>query len=134
MKNLLCMRQWSRFWQLWRVPVSSYAIWYKTWTCYWKGVFAPMFSEWIFPFIIWLAEDTESLKNKFPIFNTFFLLLWLTNKSWKVHSWVWDNFRPLKNAEKWFNLMLQTLFWVIQICVLTFWFGYVENWLDKKTV
>ena len=40
----------------------------KTWSCHWKGVFVPMFWQWIF------AEDMKALKSKHPICGTFFVL------------------------------------------------------------
>ena len=44
----------------------------KSWTCYWKGVFAPMLWQQIFScFIVWFSED---IKNKCPIQKTFLLL------------------------------------------------------------
>ena len=44
----------------------------KTWTCYWKGVFAPMLWQQIFScFIIWPSED---IKNECPIRKSLLLL------------------------------------------------------------
>ena len=46
----------------------------KTWTCYWKGVFAPMLWQQIFScFIVWFSED---IKNKCPIRKTFYCCVW----------------------------------------------------------
>ena len=72
--------QWSWFWQLLKssCAIACYLI-KKTWTCYWKGVFTPIFS-----FIILLAEDMKALTYKCPICNTFFFCCVWDTKSVKL--------------------------------------------------
>ena len=47
---------------------------FDTKTCYWKVVFAPMFWQYIFSFIVIHAEHMQALKYKRSIHSTFFLL------------------------------------------------------------
>ena len=72
-ENLLFMGQWSRFWQLWRVPVRRHVIWYKKWNLLLKGCIFPNFLAMIVFHNLpcWIYESSK----KCPIRNIFFLLL-----------------------------------------------------------